>query len=91
MTKVKDLFKQINNPKLEGLKVRTPKLVVGYIFSLGNCIVFLNNVSGSSTDRGRLFPQIISKNEDLKEWEIVGDNVACNCDVLTQHKYIVND
>ena len=89
--KVRD-FMRINNPvKLEGLKIRTPKSVVGYIFSIGNCVVFLNNVPGNSTDRGRLFPQVLSKDEDIKNWDIVGDDIRCNCDSLIGHKYIIND
>lgn len=89
--KVREFTKAYGNPKLEGLKVRTPKAVVGYIFSLGNCIVFLNNTYDRPLNDGRLYPQIVAKDEDIQNWDIVSDEVACNCDVLVQHKYIMNE
>ena len=88
--KVKDYLNAQKSSKLEGLKVRTPKLVVGYIFSVGNCIVFLNNVLGTVLPDGRLYPQIVACNEDIQNWDIVGENVACNCDILTSQKYTFN-
>jgi len=74
---------------LEGLKIRTPKLVVGYIFSVSDTVVYLNTVPGKRTDNGRLFPQVINKREDIYDWEVVNPDIPCNCDILTQHRYIM--
>jgi hypothetical protein len=89
--KVKEFIVRSNSPKLEGLKVRTPKLVVGYIFSIGNNVVFLNNVAGDQINNARLFPQVVGDNKDVYNWDIVGDDVPINCDQLTSHKYIMNN
>jgi hypothetical protein len=80
-----------DHDKLHGLKVRTSKNVVGFIYSIGDHTVFLNNVSGEHKNGGQLYPQILMKDEDILNWEIASDTAPCNCDVLIQHRYIMND
>lgn len=87
--RVKDYLAHNRINKLEGLKIRTPKLVVGYIFSVSNTVVYLSPVNGQSNPNGRLFPQVINKREDIYNWEVVNPDTPCNCDVLVQHKYIM--
>lgn len=88
--KIKEYLNKSPKAKLEGLKVRSTNSVVGYITSIGNCIVFLNNNADGQTDRGRLYPQIIMKDEDILAWDIVDEKIACNCDILTNHKNTIH-
>lgn len=75
--------------KFEGLKVRTPKLVVGYIFSVANNVIYLCPSMDNKADKGRLFPQVVNSKEDVYEWEVVKADIPCNCAELTQHRYIM--
>lgn len=91
MPKVRDVVKDHkDHKKLHGLKVRTKKNVVGFVFSIGQSVVFLNNNS-EKTNQGQLYPQIVLKDEDIMDWEIASDNAPCNCDMLKDHKYTFND
>lgn len=74
---------------LQGLKVKTKKGVVGYYFSQFAQGVFLSCVK-NETNEGRLFPQVVHNFEDVQLWEVVGEDVGVNCDVLTQIQYIIN-
>jgi len=95
--RIKDLpIDQRNN--LIGLKVRTARGVIGFVNQSGHCVIFLSSskdvnmmVAEAKKDENRLYPQIIEKDEDVLEWEIVkNDDVKCNCQELTSHKHIVN-
>lgn len=76
--------------ELKGLKLRTPKGVVGYYFSRFSGGVLFNAVPGENAVE-RLFPQVAAKIKDVLNWEIVGDGVRVNCDSLTSLKYTVNE
>jgi len=83
---------------LVGLKVKTVRGVIGYYNQGGNCMVFLSPskdmdmvVTESKRDETRLYPQIVEKDEDVLEWEIIdNEDIKCNCQDLTSHKHIIN-
>lgn len=94
----KTLLMKIKNlpqgTKLEGLKVKTAKGVIGYYINEGVCIVFLATTPKPKipiegrTDETRLYPQIVSKQEDIQEWDVITDDkILVNCKDLTSHKY----
>lgn len=79
--KIKELPKGTN---LGGLKVKTPKGVIGYWKSQWGAGVWLSD--GKTT---RIYPQFVDKLEDVLEWDVdVTDKI--NCDKLTDLKYIDN-
>lgn len=94
--RIKDLpLDQRNNPI--GLKVRTAKGVIGFYNQGGHCVVFLSNskenmlVTEAKRDENRLYPQIVEKDEDVLEWEVIdNDSIKCNCQDLTGHRHIIN-
>ena len=69
--------------QLDGLKVKTPKGVVGYWKSQWNKGVWLSD--GKST---QIYPQFVDDLSDALEWEITKDDI--NCDKLTDLKYTDN-
>jgi hypothetical protein len=89
--KVRDLPKET---KLDGLKLRSPKGVIGYYMGEGHCIVYLGitpepiEAIEARGDETRLYPQIINDNQDIKEWDVITDkDVRVNCADLVSHKY----
>lgn len=86
--KVKDLSP---NKPLKGLKMRTKKGVIGYYFSTFDTGIFFNDVQGESTDKGKLFPQILMKPDDILQWDIMDDYIPTNCDSLISLKHTIND
>ena len=93
MLKIKDLP---GNVRLIGAKIKTGKGVIGFVINEFDNGIMLsplplkqyNTVEG---DLKRLYPQIIENKEDIKDWEIVEDKkIACNCDKLVDHDYIMN-
>jgi hypothetical protein len=96
--RIKDLPED-KKADLVGLKVKTPKGVVGYFNQSGNCVIFLSSIPDvsmvveSKKDENRLYPQIVEKDEDILEWEVIDvekNDIKCNCQVLTGHRHIVN-
>ena len=93
---IKDLpVEQRDNPI--GLKVKTSKGVIGFYNQGGHCVVFLSPskdymvVTEAKRDETRLYPQIVEKDEDILEWEVIdNDSIRCNCQDLTSHRYTVN-
>lgn len=66
---------KIKNHKgnLEGLKVKTPKGVVGFWKSQWQQGVWFSD--GEST---RIYPQFVDDLKDCLEWEITNDDINCN-------------
>lgn len=89
--KVKDLKK---GSKLNGLKLRSPKGVIGYYMGQGNNVIYLGitpepikPVEGKK-DETRLYPQIVEKQEDIMDWDVIENkDIRVNCGDLTSHKY----
>lgn len=82
---------------LKGKKVRSPKGVIGYFASMGNCVVLLSKVAHNITpeegkkDETLLYPQVVEKNEDILNWDVIeSEDVFVNCADLISHKYIFN-
>lgn len=74
--KIKDLPKTMS---LGGIKVKTPKGVVGYWksqwgYSGGGAGVWLSDGTSS-----RIYPQFVDKLSDVLEWEIAEENEEVNC------------
>ena len=68
--KIKDLSPETN---LGGLKVKTPKGVVGYWKSQWQAGVWLTN--GESD---QIYPQFVNQLTDCKEWELTDESVNCH-------------
>lgn len=77
-------LKELKDTNLGGIKVKTPKGVVGYwksqYYAQG---VWLSD--GIST---RIYPQFVNSLKDCLEWEITEEEV--NCNILTGLEYIDN-
>ena len=69
---------------LQGIKIKTPKGVVGYWKSQWKKGVWLNK---TPSDR-RMYPQFVDDLKDCLEWEVTEDDV--NCDNLTDLIHIDN-
>lgn len=80
--KIKDLEK---GQSLGGIKVKTPKGVVGYWKSQWNKGVWLSD--GNST---RIYPQFVNQLTDCFEWDIASDTDKVNCHIRTEMGYIDN-
>ena len=76
-------LKELKDTNLGGIKVKTPKGVVGYWKSQYAQGVWLSD--GIST---RIYPQFVNSLKDCLEWEITEEEV--NCNVLTGLEYIDN-
>ena len=84
--KLKDYDKTKN---LGGVKVKTPKGVIGYWRSQwgypdGKAGVWLT----MERDSSRVFPQFLDSLKQCLEWELTHED--SNCDTLTDMKYIEN-
>lgn len=55
---------------INGLKIKTPKGVVGYIESIWNAGVLL-----SSDKTNNVYPQFFNNTQEFLEWEITEDEV----------------
>ena len=76
-------LKELKDINLGGIKVKTPKGIIGYWKSQYNGGVWLSD--GIST---RIYPQFVNSLKDCLEWEITEEEV--NCNILTGLEYIDN-
>lgn len=65
--------------RLEGLKVRTKRGVVGYIQSIGKNFVMLNTNPKLEIINDTLYPQIINTKKDMDLWQLVDEKFPINC------------
>jgi hypothetical protein len=79
--KIKELPKDTN---LGGLKVKTPKGVVGFWKSQWQVGVWLSDGESS-----QVYPQFVNELEEVLEWEVNVDD-GPNCHKLTDLEYIDN-
>lgn len=70
---------------LGGLKVKTPKGVVGYWRSQWEKGVWLGD--GKSD---RIYPQFVDNLKDCLEWDVAESSDKVNCDKLIDMQYIDN-
>jgi hypothetical protein len=73
--KIKDLPSSI---PLEGVKVKTPKGVVGYWKSQWGYAEGKAGVWLSSGIDNRVYPQFVDNLKDTLEWEVVEEEVNCH-------------
>ena len=76
-------LKELKDTNLGGIKVKTPKGVIGYWKSQYIQGVWLSD--GIST---RIYPQFVNSLKYCLEWEITEEEV--NCNILTGLEYIDN-
>lgn len=91
VVRIKDLP---NDTDLVGLKVKTSKGVIGYVYSMteDRSMVFLNNLQGELRYQGRLYPQILLHPDRIMQWEVIQDeSIPCNCHIKTDIRYTSND
>ena len=80
--KIKDLEK---GKSLDGVKIKTPKGVIGYWKSQWQKGVWLSDGKSS-----RVYPQFVDSLKDCLEWEIASDKEKINCHKLRDMKYTDN-
>lgn len=82
ITKLKDYKDPI------GLKIKTPKGVIGYYHAKSTGGILLSQFKDETVE-GRLYPQI---GENTEEWTVLDedDTTAINCDRRTTQKDIMN-
>lgn len=78
-------LKDIKDKNLNGIKIKTPKGVIGYWKSQWQAGVWLTD--GKSD---RIYPQFVDNLKDCLEWEIAADNEKVNCHKLLDMVYIDN-
>lgn len=69
---------------LNGIKIKTPKGVIGFWKSHWNAGVWLTETETST----RIYPQFINDLQDVLEWEITEED--SNCHKLLDMEYIDN-
>ena len=70
---------------LYGLKVKTPKGVIGYWKSQWNKGVWLSDGKTS-----RIYPQFVDELKDCLEWDVAEENEKVNCDKKLEMAFIDN-
>ena len=80
--KIKDLEK---GKSLDGVKIKTPKGVIGYWKSQWQKGVWLTDGKSS-----QIHPQFVDNLKDCMEWEIASDTENVNCHELRDMEYIDN-
>lgn len=80
--KIKDLEK---GQSLGGIKVKTPKGVVGYWKSQWQAGVWLSDGKNS-----QIYPQFVNNLTDCMEWEVASDSEEVNCHIRNDYHSIDN-